>query len=99
MARSEVQEMERQRTSGLAIASMVCGILSLVFFWVPLFRFLQFPIGIIAIIFGAVAIRQIGREPNLGGRGMAIAGLVCGIVGVAGWVIFIAWIGIFFWAA
>jgi len=96
MARSEVQEMERQRTSGLAIASMVCGILSLVFFWVPLFGFL---LGIIAIIFGAVAIRQIGREPNLGGRGMAIAGLVCGIVGVAGWVIFIAWIGIFFWVA
>jgi len=95
MARSEVQEMERQRTSGLAIASMVCGILSLVFFWVPVFGFL---LGIIAIIFGAVAIRQIGREPNLGGRGMAIAGLVCGIVGVAGWVIFIAWIGIFFWA-
>lgn len=88
--------MERQRTSGLAIASMVCGILSLVFFWVPLFGFL---LGIIAIIFGAVAIRQIGREPNLGGRGMAIAGLVCGIVGVVGWVIFIAWIGIFFWAA
>ena len=87
--------MERQRTSGLAIASMVCGILSLVFFWVPLFGFL---LGIIAIIFGAVAIRQIGREPNLGGRGMAIAGLVCGIVGVAGWVIFIAWIGILFWA-
>ncbi|TEU04844.1 MAG: DUF4190 domain-containing protein [Dehalococcoidia bacterium] len=96
MARSEVQEMERQRTSGLAIASIVCGILSLVFFWVPLFGFL---LGIIAIIFGAVAIRQIGREPNLGGRGMAVAGLVCGIVGVAGWVILIAWIGIFFWAA
>jgi len=87
--------MERQRTSGLAIASMVCGILSLVFFWVPVFGFL---LGIIAIIFGAVSIRQIGREPNLGGRGMAIAGLVCGIVGVAGWLIFIAWIGIFFWA-
>lgn len=96
MARSEVQEMERQRTSGLAIASIVCGILSLVFFWVPLVGFL---LGIIAIIFGAVAIRQIGREPNLGGRGMAVAGLVCGIVGVAGWVILIAWIGIFFWAA
>lgn len=88
--------MERQQASGLAIASMVCGILSLVFFWVPLFGFL---LGIIAVIFGAVAIRQIGRDPNLGGRGMAIAGLVCGIVGVAGWVIFIAWIGIFFWAA
>ena len=95
MARSGEQEMERQQTSGLAIASMVCGILSLVFFWVPVFGFL---LGIIAIIFGAVSIRQIGREPNLGGRGMAIAGLVCGIVGVAGWLIFIAWIGIFFWA-
>ncbi|MBA7609423.1 hypothetical protein ES703_16614 [subsurface metagenome] len=86
--------MERQRTRALAIASMVCGIFSV--FLAPLLGFI---LGIIAIVFGAVAIRQIRKDPNLGGRGMAIAGLVCGIVGVAGWVIFIAWISIFFWAA
>lgn len=88
--------MEARRTSGIAIASLVCGILSLVLFWIP---WLGFLLGVLAIIFGGVAIGQIRRDPNLGGRGMAIAGLVCGIIGVATWVIVIALIGIFvFWA-
>jgi len=89
--------MERARTSGLAIASLVCGICSLVLFWVPVLGFL---LGILAIIFGGVAISQTRRDPDLRGRGMAIAGLVCGIVGILGWVILIVWIGIFaVWAA
>lgn len=88
--------MEKTRTSGLAIASLVCGILSLVLFWIP---WLGFLLGIVAIIFGGVATSQIRRDPDLGGRGMAIAGLVCGIIGVAIWLIVIALIGIFvFWA-
>jgi len=85
--------MERQRTSGLAIASLVCGICSVVIPWIG------FILGILAIIFGGVAISRTGKDPNLGGRGMAIAGLVCGIVGILGWLIIIAWVGIFaFWA-
>jgi len=89
--------MERARTSGLAIASMVCGICSLVLSWVPGLGFL---LGILAIIFGIVAISQTGKDPSLGGRGMAIAGLVCGIVGMVIWVVLLIWIGLFlFWAA
>jgi hypothetical protein len=38
-------------------------------------------IRILAIIFGGVAINQTGKNPNLSGRGMAIAGLILGIVG------------------
>ena len=88
--------MEKTRTNGLAITSLVCGILSLVLFWIP---WLGFLLGILAIIFGGVAISQIRKDPSLGGRGMGIAGLVCGIIGVAIWVIVIALIGIFaFWA-
>ncbi len=75
---------------------MVLGISSLVLLWVP---FVGVILGILAIIFGAVGIRQTGTDPNLGGRGMAIAGLVCGIIGVAIWVILVAWIGLLaFWA-
>jgi hypothetical protein len=79
----------RPRTSGLAIASMVLGILSLVFCW---FTYIGVPVGILAIIFGGIAMSQTGRDPTLGGRGMAIAGLVCGIIGIAIWVLLIIWV-------
>jgi hypothetical protein len=61
------------RTSGLAVASLVLGILGLC------------GIGsLLATIFGAVAINQISRSNGtLAGKGMAIAGLVLGIVGLS----------------
>jgi len=93
MGNKEAKDMEKTRTSGLAIASLVCGICGLV---IP---FVGFVLSILAIVFGWVAISQTGRDPSLGGRGLAVAGLVCGIIDIALWVILIAWIGIFvFWA-
>ncbi len=63
-------------TSGKAVTSAILGALS-VFCFVILF-FLGLP----AIILGALAIKDIGRnERALGGRGLAITGLVLGIVG------------------
>ena len=59
------------RTSGLAIASMVLGILWL--YWIG---------SILAVIFGHVAISQAGKDPAIKGKGMAIAGLVLGYIGV-----------------
>lgn len=58
---------------GLAIAGMVLGILS----------FLCFPAitGVLAIIFGAVA-KSKGCT-----SGMATAGIVCGIIGIALWLL------------
>jgi hypothetical protein len=66
---------------GLAIAAMVLGISSLVIF--PL-------AGILGIIFGTIALKRIKANPSQEGRGMALAGLICGIVGVAFLVILIA---------
>jgi hypothetical protein len=76
-----------RRTSGMAVAALVCGICGLV---IP---YLGFLLALLGIIFGGVAMGQTGREPNLGGRGMAIAGLVCGIVGIVLWIIILAAIG------
>jgi hypothetical protein len=59
------------RTSGLAIASMVLGILWL--YWIG---------SILAVIFGHIAISQAGKDPTVRGKGMAIAGLVLGYIGV-----------------
>jgi hypothetical protein len=59
-------------TNGLAIASMVLGIVWI--YWLG---------SILALIFGYVAKGQIDRsEGRQGGRGMAIAGIVLGWVGV-----------------
>lgn len=64
---------------GLAIASLVTGIVSLFVAGIPL--------GILAIVFGAIAA---GKLEKGDGRGMAIAGLVLGIIGVLGALIFLA---------
>ena len=72
------------RTSGLAVASLVLGILSF-----PLY-FVGVILGVLAIIFGALAIGKTNREPNLGGKGMAVAGLVLGIVAILLWVLLMA---------
>jgi hypothetical protein len=58
-------------TNGMAIASLVLGIL-----WIYWFG------SILALVFGYVSLRQI-RQRQESGRGMAIAGIVLGWVGVA----------------
>ncbi|MEV5434269.1 DUF4190 domain-containing protein [Streptomyces sp. NPDC052701] len=59
----------KARTNGLAVASLVCGIIGLFVFNVIL--------GPVAIVLGAVGMRQ---APVKGGAGMAKAGVVLGIV-------------------
>ncbi|MFJ4716571.1 DUF4190 domain-containing protein [Streptomyces sp. NPDC088785] len=59
------------RSNGLAIAGLVCGIVGIFF--------LNIVLGPLAIIFGAVAMRQAGAK---GGGGMAKAALILGIFDV-----------------
>lgn len=59
-----------QRTNGMAVASMVLGILWL--YWIG---------SILALIFGYVAKRQIAERQESGG-GMATAGIVLGWIGI-----------------
>ena len=63
------------KTSGLAIASLVCGILSLC---------LGLP-ALLGIIFGIIALRQInGSAGVITGKGLAIGGLVTSALGIIG---------------
>lgn len=62
------------QTNGKSIASLVLGILSIV---TP---FIGLVFGIIAIILSAISLREI-RFSDEQGRGLSIAGLICGIVG------------------
>lgn len=78
MTSNEPNDMDDTRrppptVNGLAVASLVLGILWLM--WAG---------SILALVFGYVAKSQIDRSPDTqGGRGLAVAGIVLGWVGVA----------------
>lgn len=67
------QTAEPEAGKGLAIASMVCGIVSLLCF--------ALITGTLGIVFGAIA-KSKGCK-----SGMATAGIICGIIGVGLWLI------------
>ncbi|MFN2562011.1 MAG: DUF4190 domain-containing protein [Jatrophihabitans sp.] len=68
------------RSNGLAIASLVCGIVGLLVFAIIL--------GPLAIIFGGVGLSR--AKAGAGHRGMAIAGMVLGIIDVVVFAILLA---------
>ncbi|MEM1423341.1 MAG: DUF4190 domain-containing protein [Planctomycetota bacterium] len=68
-------------TSGMAIASMVCGIVG-----IPGLCFYGFGIvlGVLAVVFGEIANRQIKRgEVSAASKGFATAGRICGWISIA----------------
>jgi hypothetical protein len=73
-------QMGARRNSGLAIAALVLGILSIpgAIFSVGLLGIL---FGLLGLIFGIIGIR-VGGRPGRAGRGLAIAGLATGVVGL-----------------
>jgi hypothetical protein len=73
-----------QRNNGMAVASMVLGIVGLLVSW-----FLLGIPSILAVVFGHVSLHQIRQSSHVGGRGMAIGGLVTGYLGIAGGILFL----------
>ena len=66
------------RTDGLAIASLICGSVGVVCFFICL----GVVLGPVAAIMGFVSRQRIASSGGmLGGTGMALAGLILGVVG------------------
>ncbi len=78
---NSIEEPKKER-KGFCIASMVLGIVALVFFCI---WYVSIPCAILAIIFGILGIKTATR-------GMAIAGLVTGSIGLAISIILIVFI-------
>ena len=76
-------------TSGLAIASMVLGIVGLCGGWTLI-------IPLLAIIFGSIALSSINKDSQLSGKSMAITGLILGLLSLLGWIIYIIIFGFAF---
>ena len=60
--------------SGYAVASLICGVLSIVFFWLP---FIDLGISIAGLVCAIVTLSK-----GYDGKGMAIGGLVTSIIGL-----------------
>jgi hypothetical protein len=63
------------------VISLACGLLALSLCWLPVIGLAGFPLGVFAIGAALLGLRSIRRE-NMAGRGMAIAGLVVGGIGL-----------------
>lgn len=64
----------QRQTNGMAVASLVCGLLGCI----PAIT------SLLAILFGFLGMSK-AKDPRVGGKGMAIAGLLLGIAGLIGW--------------
>ena len=82
-----------KRTSGMAIASFVLGVIGIVSWWMG-----GFVISILAIIFGIIGLREVKRAPDeVTGYGLALAGFILGVVTLAMGVMAMIFVGIFTW--
>lgn len=73
-------------SSGLAVASLVLGILSILFVWIPIVGLISWILAPIGLVLGLVGLSRPA------GRGMAVAGTICsavGLLGCIGWIVLI----------
>lgn len=59
---------------------MVLGICSLALLWIPFISYLCLASAVVGVILSALALKEIKLNPSLGGRGMAITGVVLSVV-------------------
>lgn len=77
--------------NGFAVTALVLGIVALVFGVIPFTFFIAIPCGVLAVIFGALALNRVTQGGT--GKGQAVAGLVTGGVGILfalGWLVLLA---------
>jgi len=78
----------RPPSNGLGIGGMVCGIIGLVFGWVP---WLGIPLAVIGAALSGAGIATASKRGV--GKGAAVAGLVCSVIALALWIIVAVTVG------
>ena len=67
--------------NGLAVAALTCGLVALVFAWMPIFVVIGIALGVLGVVFG---VRGRKRARTAGsGQGMALTGLISGSAALA----------------
>ncbi len=84
------QPVQMAKTSGMAIASLVCGLVGIAGFFACIFPCV---VGVGGVIFGHLALREIKKSGDqIAGKGLAIGGLVTGYIST---LIFVGFIVLF----
>jgi len=85
-----------ERPGPMAIVALICGILSVVCHCVPVAgAFIGFFLSVAAIVLGIIETKRIGRgEGSVKGKGMALAGIILGAVGIVFGILWIVIISI-----
>jgi len=74
--------LDTRKISGLAVASFVLSLVGLLL--IPLLL----P-QVLGLVFGAIAVKEIGKQAGLSGRGLAIAGFVISIIALLLWFVWL----------
>jgi uncharacterized membrane protein len=69
-------------SNGIGTAAGVVGIIAIVLIFIPYLDFLGVVLGLLAIVFGGLGVSRANRMGGRG-KGMAVTGLVLGIIAVA----------------
>ena len=68
-------------TNGAAVAALITGIIALLLSWIPAINILGFLLAIVAIVTGFIGMKK-ANAPGGSGKGLAIGGLVTGILAI-----------------
>jgi hypothetical protein len=81
-----------QPQNGLGVAGFVCGLIGLIFSFVPIIGIIAWPLVIIGVVLSGVGLSYAsnGRANN---KGMAVAGLVVSLIGLFVCILWVAAIG------
>lgn len=78
----------QKKGNAFSIVALVCGILAVIGAFIPFVTYGAWIVGVLGIVFGALGMKR-SKETNTG-YGLAVAGLVLGIIGtVIGFIGFI----------
>lgn len=68
--------------NGFAVTALVLGVIGAIVGLVPIFFIGAWLLGVLAIIFGFVGRSRAKRDPNAGRAGMALAGIILGVIAI-----------------
>lgn len=83
LPKKNTSQYKDQQTNGMAVAGFTMSLVGLFIF--------GFILGVLAVIFSSIGLSRTINDPEAwGGKGLATAGLIIGIIDIIGWLILIA---------